>query len=273
MDSKLLFRGTSEQLDEEHLKIFDMVAKIEVTLEKEEAPVSTAMELINELKQYALRHFAHEEAYMERILDPELGRQKLEHAAFTRKVNSYKLSEITEHNSREICEELLKFLSKWLMGHIMGSDILIGHFKQPEESLVPEFDDRYKTGIPSIDDEHNILFELIKKIHVAIQNDFVHDKFELIHDLIDELEEYAHVHFTNEENYMREIGYDGLEEQEIMHQKFLKKFENIELENIKGNEDIYLYEFLGIIQDWLVNHILKADKLIPQPAVQSENLN
>ena len=40
------------------------------------------------LVDYAAEHFAHEEAYMESINDPELMRQKKEHTDFANKVKS-----------------------------------------------------------------------------------------------------------------------------------------------------------------------------------------
>ena len=72
-----------------------------------------------------------------------------------------------------------------------------------------------------VDEEHKALFDIIGKIHTTIQTELVHDKFDLILDILGELKEYTQVHFSDEENYMREIGYDGLAQQEILHQKFI----------------------------------------------------
>ena len=49
----------------------------------------TAQSLLLHLKDYANTHFAHEEAYMEEIHDPELPLQKKEHAEFAEKINSF----------------------------------------------------------------------------------------------------------------------------------------------------------------------------------------
>ena len=71
------------------------------------------------------------------------------------------------------------------------------------------------------------------------------------------------VHFANEENYMREIGYEGLAQQELLHQKFIETLEDLNLDDVDENQESYLYEFLNFLQNWLINHILKVDKLIP----------
>lgn len=265
-----MFRFTNDcligvpEIDNEHKTLFELIAKTDATLQSGDGSISEAMSLLNELKLYAKNHFAHEEAYMEKIHDAELVRQKKEHATFIEKVNSYSFADVTNENAKAIMLELLEYLSKWLMGHILGSDILIGHFKAENKPAIPVFTDEFKTGIEIVDEEHKKLFEIIGNIHKAIQADLLHDKFDVILDIIDELKEYTCVHFTDEENYMREIGYDGLAYQEILHQHFIDKLNELDLDDVDDNQEAYLYDFLGFLQNWLVNHILKVDKLIPQ---------
>ena len=252
------------EIDAEHEKLFDLITKTNNTLHKGEDSVSEAMTLLNELKQYAASHFAHEEAYMEQIHDAELERQKKEHASFIEKINSYSFADVTEENAKAIMLDLLEYLSKWLMGHILGSDILIGHFKIENTPAIPVFTDEFRTGIEIVDEEHKKLFEIIGNIHKAIEAELLHDKFDVILDILDELKEYTQVHFADEENYMKEIGYDGLAYQEILHQNFIDKLNELDLDDVDDNQEGYLYDFLGFLQNWLVNHILKVDKLIPQ---------
>ena len=159
--------------------------------------------------------------------------------------------------------ELLEYLSKWLMGHILGSDILIGQFEASDKPSIPVFTDKFKTGIPMIDEEHKVLFDIIGKIYTAIEAELVHDKFDLILDILDELKEYTSVHFADEENYMKEIGYEGLAQQQILHEKFVETLNEVNLDEVDDNQVEYLYEVLNFLQNWLVNHILKVDKLIP----------
>lgn len=264
-----MFRFTKDcligvpEIDDEHKKLFQLIAEVDAAVKADSDSLFTAMALITELKQYAANHFAHEEAYMEKIHDPELPRQKKEHAAFIEKINAYPLSDITDDSAKTVILELLEYLSKWLMGHILGSDILIGQFKTESLHEIPVFTDEFKTGIPLVDEEHKTLFDIIGKIYKTIETELVHDKFDLILDILDELKEYTQVHFADEENYMREIEYDGLAYQEILHQNFIDKLDELDLDDVDDNQEEYLYEFLGFLQNWLVNHILKVDKLIP----------
>lgn len=252
------------EIDDEHKRLFELIGEIDAALKANADAVSTAMGLLNELKQYAVTHFAHEEAYMASIKDPELPRQQKEHQGFVDKVNSYRFSDITnEDNAKELILELLEYLSRWLMSHILGSDILIGHFEANDKPQLPVFTEKFKTGIEIVDEEHKMLFDIIGKIYKAIDVELVHDKFDLILDILDELKEYTRVHFADEENYMREIGYEGLAQQELLHQKFIETLEDLNLDEVDDNQEAYLFEFLNFLQNWLVNHILKVDKLIP----------
>lgn len=251
------------EIDDEHKRLFELIGEVDDAVKTGMDSITTAMSLLNELKQYALTHFAHEEAYMASIRDPELLRQQKEHRAFVDKVNSYRFSDITDETAKEMILELLEYLSKWLMGHILGSDILIGQFEASDKPSIPVFTDKFKTGIPMIDEEHKVLFDIIGKIYTAIEAELVHDKFDLILDILDELKEYTSVHFADEENYMKEIGYEGLAQQQILHKKFVETLNEVNLDEVDDNQVEYLYEVLNFLQNWLVNHILKVDKLIP----------
>lgn len=251
------------EIDNEHRKLFELISAANTALQANDDAVTQALVLINELKHYAATHFAHEEAYMEQIRDPELPRQRVEHSAFINKINSYSLSDINNEASASVILELLDFLSRWLLGHILGSDILIGQFQSNPQPDIPVFDDTYRTGIALIDEEHQMLFDIIGQIHTTIQTELVHDKYDAIMDIVQELTNYTRIHFADEEKYMLEIGYEGLARQQLLHRRFIDKLNELDLNDIDDNQESYLYDFLSFLQNWLINHILKVDKLIP----------
>ena len=82
--------------------------------------------------------------------------------------------------------------------------------------------------------------------------------------MLNKLKEYTQIHFSDEESYMQSISYEGLEKQVILHQKFIDKLNELDLDDVDDNQEKYLYSFLEFLQNWLVNHILKIDKLIPR---------
>jgi len=106
-------------------------------------------------------------------------------------------------------------------------------------------------------------FSIIGEANEILHNDFLYDKFDQISNVLGELVEYTKVHFADEEAYMESINYEGLEAQKRAHAMFVEKIENINLDDVDENQDEYLNGLLSFLLDWLVNHILKVDKLIP----------
>ena len=60
-----------DQIDEEHRKLFSLINEA-VELPKEARTPQTVKNILEHLSDYAVNHFAHEEAYMEAQNDPEL---------------------------------------------------------------------------------------------------------------------------------------------------------------------------------------------------------
>ena len=249
-----------EQIDAEHRKLFSMVNEAMEVLQRAEGEEQAVVELIFNLRNYAIIHFKHEEEYMEKINDPELPKQKKEHAAFKEKVNSLSLDGLTRETGRKTLEELLIFLARWLYRHILGSDIFIG---KGEQKTSFAFTSNYEVGVPKIDAEHKQLFALIEETDRVIHSELLHDKYDEIVSIIEGLREYTLFHFNNEEAYMESIGYDGLEAQKMTHQAFIDKLNEIDLFSVDENQQESLEELIGFLLNWLVNHILKMDKKIP----------
>ena len=62
---------------------------------------------------------------------------------------------------------------------------------------------------------------------------------------------------------MKEIGYEGLLQQQKMHQAFIDKIEVINLENLDDNQQECINELIDFCTSWLGNHIMKMDQKIP----------
>ena len=98
------------QIDEEHRKLFQIINDALSLVKTTEDISGIAQSLLLHLKDYANTHFAHEEAYMEQIHDPELPLQKKEHAEFAEKINSFILDKSSKEAARASFEELLSYL-------------------------------------------------------------------------------------------------------------------------------------------------------------------
>lgn len=262
------------QIDAEHAFLFSIMNQITQTLQQEldvDAERNQLEHYLEQLKEYGINHFAHEEAYMEEQKDPELERQKKAHALFVKKMEGIDLQELDSAEKRKMLEDMILFLTKWLYHHILGSDTLIGHVwntadkdaKAAED--ICAFTELYWTHIPLVDKEHAKLFEIIGRAYYLVERSEGELDYDAFMGILDELEDYTHYHFSHEEEYMESIGYAGLDGQRRAHAVFLAKLaDKDEAENMEDHRE-YMEDMVDFLFAWLARHILKMDKLIPVP--------
>jgi len=126
-----------------------------------------------------------------------------------------------------------------------------------------EMKEKYKIGVENIDKEHEKLFEIGEKAYQLLKNPLIIDKFDEIVEIFGELKEYTIYHFADEEKYMESIHYRKLFSQKIAHADFVKKLQAVKLNKIDENQDEAIMGILTFLNDWLINHILEKDLLIP----------
>lgn len=257
-----------EQIDTEHQYLITLMNQMMETLYADSEVAKKQQELegyIDKLIEYGEVHFAHEEAYMEEMKDPELYYQKLQHNMFLNKVRAIDVQSLNDAEKKKIMEDTLKYLTKWLYRHIIGSDTMIGKIKhlsdiKKEQDNPCAFTQKYMTGIPQIDEEHRRLFEIIGDAYELVEAHEVEDKYDDIMNLLDRLEEYTRYHFSNEEEYMEQHNCPQLEMQIRAHTAFLERLEEKDLGECAEDQQEYLEELVDFLFGWLSNHILKMDK-------------
>lgn len=260
-----------EQIDEEHRFLFELLNKAYqlAVMDYHSDYYQQIKEILTELDRYAEEHFAHEEAYMTQIRDPELILQRAQHAFFRDKILSFDFANIDDVESQQrVLAELVTFLAKWLYRHILSSDIMIGKLPPLEEWMIREnpceFTEEYLTGIELIDKEHETLFQIVDRANQLIKSFDVSTGYDKIMEILEELRDYTKEHFSDEEEYMESIHYEGLSAQKRAHEAFIDKLENISLNDVEDNPEEYLQELLEFLLGWLINHILYVDKKIPK---------
>ena len=143
---------------------------------------------------------------------------------------------------------------------------MIGKFNDTaKEEDIFAFTDKYRTGVEMIDDEHAELFNIIREVNDLVHEELLHDKYDEIINILSRLQEYTEKHFADEEAYMQEIGYPRLDSQKRAHAAFIDKLVNLdlkELDFIDDNQQEYLENLVSYLLDWLIQHILMADKQI-----------
>lgn len=114
-------------IDEEHEKLFEIANTAYELLVDDFIPdkYDYIMEVISELKDYAIYHFDHEETYMTNIKYSKFLSHKVAHDSFIEKISEYD-ADIVDENQRGTLLELLDFLTNWLVDHILMQDKPIG---------------------------------------------------------------------------------------------------------------------------------------------------
>lgn len=116
-----------KMIDAEHKRLFEIADEI-YQLQKEEFLVDKydqIREILEELKDYTIMHFEHEEKYMESIGYKKMFTQKIQHEALKTQIAEWDIDAIDE-NQDETINEILKIVTDWLVNHILHEDKLIG---------------------------------------------------------------------------------------------------------------------------------------------------
>lgn len=256
------YRLGIDTLDGEHEKLVNILNDALRQLKDENVDLQELAKTIKaELQEYANTHFAHEEAYMEQLQEPELPHQRKAHEFFIKEIQELPVDETLTIKKMEA---FMQYLVLWLFRHILHSDMMIGKIKKEEEDIFA-FTDKYKMGIALIDQQHEKLFDIIREANTLVQDKMLYDKYDEIMDILDELHAYTEEHFQDEEAYMKEIGYPKLPQQISAHRAFIDKLVKLDLGDmdfIDEHQQEYLEDLVIYLLDWLTHHILIMDRQI-----------
>jgi hemerythrin len=123
-----------------------------------------------------------------------------------------------------------------------------------------EWSDKLAVGVATIDSQHKELFKRISNLVLAIKE---HRCKSEIDGTLKFLDDYARIHFLEEEKHMKETQYGGYEEQVEAHKKYLAALEELKAEaalpRVSGSSYDLSATTNQVIVDWIVDHISKLD--------------
>lgn len=109
------------------------------------------------------------------------------------------------------------------------------------------------TGIDEIDRQHQILFVCLARLEQAVSSE---ERWSAVHFVLDEVSDFARIHFAVEEALLRLHGYPLLEAHIAEHRDFVRELGVIGEHSVRADVGDEMVKFL---QQWLVNHIGKSD--------------
>ena len=122
-----------------------------------------------------------------------------------------------------------------------------------------EWSEEMSVGVPEIDKQHRKMISIINKVFNALP--YVAD-IEVIKEAINELLQYASIHFATEEKYMTECNYKELDAHVMEHKTYIQTINKFNLELDNGERtvlDIAL-ELNNFLIGWWSTHIMDTDK-------------
>ena len=117
--------------------------------------------------------------------------------------------------------------------------------------------DDYSTGIPTIDEQHKVLFNNLNKFQEIVKRG---DGAAVVEKMFHFLENYVQKHFAFEEKLMDKMQAPTAEQNKIAHQRFIQAFLSLKtrFEEEGADEDL-LTKIHTTLETWLLNHICDID--------------
>ena len=123
-----------------------------------------------------------------------------------------------------------------------------------------EWSENLAVGVATIDSQHKELFKRINNLVLAIKQ---HRCKSEIDGMLQFLDDYARVHFADEEKHMQKTNYAGYEEQVEAHKQYLASLAELKAEaalpRVPGSSYDLSTTANQVAVDWIVDHILKLD--------------
>ena len=125
-----------------------------------------------------------------------------------------------------------------------------------------EVSDEYRTGNETIDQQHARMLDQTQRAYQLFTDENMLFKCADINRILEDLSFHTAEHFAYEEEYMREIGYDRLEEHIRHHEDFSRKIQEF-TERVPqlslDTQDEMLGEVFEYLQEWWKVHITQED--------------
>lgn len=126
--------------------------------------------------------------------------------------------------------------------------------KNESDGKIIEWGDEFLIGIREIDNQHKQLVGLINALHQMQRN---HSQ-EFLDRVFNTLIEYTKVHFYQEEQLLKNVGYPGFEEHKKGHASFVRQLYVLR-DGFKRDVPETAANVLQFLKAWLTTHILVHD--------------
>ena len=118
--------------------------------------------------------------------------------------------------------------------------------------------DEYSLGLKVIDKQHQLLVNLINRMHEVVTLSDDTERSQVRH-IFAELSDYMDSHFKTEDELLKIYNFPEIHSHRQQHNKIAMQLLDLQLSFSKGNRKISL-ELLEFLNNWFINHILVSDQ-------------
>jgi len=118
-----------------------------------------------------------------------------------------------------------------------------------------EWKDSYSVGVEAVDHEHRELIDLMNRLHAALASDRPEEEVSRV---FGDLFRAISSHFALEERFMRERGYDQVDQHKADHERLLDELRDIMDEYLDG-EGHSVERLTASVEAWFTNHFKTHD--------------
>jgi hemerythrin len=109
-------------------------------------------------------------------------------------------------------------------------------------------------GVPELDSEHDLMLGLVRALEGAVQS----GPRAQVEALLQQLSEFARVHFATEEIMMRLYAYEEFGRHQLEHAKLIEQIDEVRSEFAGGNVQPSR-SFAGALRHWFTEHVRTHD--------------
>ena len=118
-----------------------------------------------------------------------------------------------------------------------------------------DWDEKFSVGVDTMDIQHRVLFMIVNKFYNAYE--YGANAAELSR-IFDEVLDYTGMHFTLEEQLMRDKNYPDYEQHKALHVRLVDNANALAAE-IRAGKPHAAKDALDFLKNWLEKHIMAVD--------------
>jgi len=132
------------------------------------------------------------------------------------------------------------------------------HSEKASNAILVVWEDKYITGIKTIDDQHRQLFDLTNQLYnacLANENELDKEFKEAMHAMV----KYVHFHFDAELKFLHAVNFPECHHHKTMHDGLIKDILAAVNDYNEGKKFVP-NNFVRILREWILSHVAFYDK-------------